>query len=112
LSQAGMGRHHLRKKEPGWRSGLVINGTGAVLSLIVDLIIAWTKFKPPGAILGAWVIVVTVPILVAILFRLNRQYEVEGKELEQDAPRAAAAPILRRHVVLVFIEQLDHSAAR
>ena len=50
-----------------------------MLSLIVDLIIAITKFKPKGAILGSWVIIVTVPILVAILFRLNRQYKAEAE---------------------------------
>src|SRR5215211_7335473 len=32
LSQAGMARHHLRQKEPGWRKGFVINGIGAFLS--------------------------------------------------------------------------------
>src|SRR5213080_1920327 len=57
LSQAGMARHHIRLKEPGWRGGLFVNATGAVLSLVVDVIIAVTKFKPPGAILGAWVII-------------------------------------------------------
>ena len=44
--------------------------------------------------------------------RLNRQYEAEADELEHDAPKAAEAPILRRHVVLVFVEKLDLSAAR
>jgi amino acid transporter len=112
LSQAGMAKHHWRLREEGWRKGLVINAFGAFLSLVVDIIIGITKFKPPGAILGAWLIIVLVPIMVALLMRLNRQYEGERRELEQDAPAAAAAPIMRRHVVLVFLEQLDVSAAR
>ena len=33
-------------------------------------------------------------------------------ELEHDAPQAVAAPILRRHVVLVFVDHLDLAAAR
>jgi amino acid transporter len=112
LSQSGMARHHLTNKEPGWRLGLFVNGTGAVLSLIVDIVIAITKFKPKGAILGAWVIVVLVPVLVALLVRLNRQYEAEAEELEEDARTAASARILRRHVVLVLVNSLDRSAAR
>ena len=35
LSQAGMAKHHLTHKEPGWRTGLFVNGIGAVLSLVV-----------------------------------------------------------------------------
>jgi len=107
LSQAGMARHHLREKQPGWRRGLLINGTGAVLSLVVDIIIAVTKFTH-----GAWAIVVIVPVLVALLVRLNRQYESEKAQLERDAQAAAEGPVLRRHVVLVLVESLDRSAAR
>src|SRR5581483_10220828 len=107
LSQAGMAKHHVTHKEPGWRTGLFINGTGAVLSLLVDLVIGVTKFTR-----GAWVVVVLVPVMVALLVRLNRQYEAEAEELEHDAPRAAEASPLRRHAVLVFIGNLDVSAAR
>jgi amino acid transporter len=112
LSQAGMAKHHITQKEPGWRKGLFINATGAVLSLIVDVIIAITKFKPAGAILGAWVVIVLVPVMVYVLTRLNKQYEAEADELEHDAPKAAEVPILRRHVVLVPIDSLDVAAAR
>jgi amino acid transporter len=107
LSQAGMAKHHITHKEQGWRWGLFVNATGAVMSLVVDIIIAITKFTH-----GAWVIVVLVPIMVMVLVRLNRQYEAEAEELEHDAPQAAAAPILRRHVVIVFVDDLDVAAAR
>src|SRR4051794_17139006 len=107
LSQAGMTKHHWTKREPGWRRGMVINGIGAVLSLIVDIIIAVTKFTH-----GAWFIIVLVPVLVALLVRLNKQYSAEEAELEHEARAAAAAPVLRRHVVLVAIDKLDNSAAR
>jgi amino acid transporter len=107
LSQAGMAKHHITQKEPGWRGGLFINATGALLSFVVDIIIGVTKFKG-----GAWVIILLVPIMVALLVRLNRQYESEAEELEHGAPKAAEANILRRHVVIVFVEKLDLSAAR
>jgi hypothetical protein len=107
LSQAGMARHHIREKELGWRTGLFVNGMGAVLSFVVDIIIGVTKFKH-----GAWAIVVLVPVMVAVLVRLNRQYEAEAEDLEHDAKAAAEAPILPHHTVLVMVDGLDRSAAR
>ena len=107
LSQAGMAKHHITHKEPHWRRGLFVNATGAVLSLVVDVIIAITKFTH-----GAWVIVVLVPVMVVFLVRLARQYEREADELSVDVPRAVAAPILRRHIVLVFVDRLDMASAR
>lgn len=107
LSQAGMARHHLTHKESGWKRGLVINGVGAVVSGLVDVIIAITKFTH-----GAWVIVVLIPVTVALLVRLNRQYQAEASELGRDAREVALAPVLRRHVVLILVRSLDRSAAR
>jgi hypothetical protein len=107
LSQAGMAKHHITNKEPHWRRGVVINGIGALLSLIVDVIIAVTKFTH-----GAWVIIILVPLMVVVLVRLAHQYEFEDEQLEQGVPDAVSAPILHRHHVLVFIDVLDLAAAR
>jgi amino acid transporter len=107
LSQSGMAKHHVRLKEKGWRSGVAINGFGALLSFVVLLIISATKFVE-----GAWVIIVAIPLLVIPLFRLNKQYEEEAAELEQDAHAAAEAPIMDRHVVIVMVDTIDLAAAR
>ncbi len=107
LSQAGMTKHHLRRREPGWRKGIVINGLGAIVSAVVAVIIAVTKFAD-----GAWAILIILPLLVVVFLRLNRQYVREAHHLEADVPAAATAPILRRHVVLVLVDRLDLAAAR
>ncbi len=107
LSQAGMTRHHVRLKEPGWKWGLVINGVGALLSGAICIVFAVEKFAD-----GAWFIIVLIPVMVLVLLRLNRQYMAEEADLEDDAHLAATSPIMRRHVVLVFIDQLDRSTAR
>jgi amino acid transporter len=107
LSQAGMAKHHWTRREPRWRRGMLINGFGAVLSLVVDVIIAVTKFNE-----GGWVVIVAVPILVVVLLRLNRQYVAEAAELRENAPKAAAAAIRRGHIVLIFVDQLDLAAAQ
>jgi amino acid transporter len=107
LSQAGMAKHHIRKKEPHWQIGLAINSIGALLSLIVLAIFTVTKF-----VHGAWVICLFIPLAVIPLFRLNKQYESEAQELVSDAKTAAAGPILERHVVIVLLDTLDMAAAR
>lgn len=107
LSQTGMAIHHMRLHERGWRMGIVINGTGAVATGVVTIVIAVTKFTH-----GAWFIMILVPVLVAVLVRLNRQYESEHAELGDDVYRATEAPILRRHTVLVLINGIDRSTAR
>ncbi len=107
LSQAGMTKHHWRKREPGWRKSLAIQGFGAVLSGVVAVIIAVTKFAD-----GAWAILIILPVMVVILLRLNRQYVSEATHLEVDVPAAVTAPILHRHVVLVLVDRLDLASAR
>ena len=107
MSQAGMAKHHLRLREPHWKRGLVINAVGAVVSFVVAIIVGVTKFTH-----GAWFIILLIPILVAVLVRLNRQYQLEEDQLEEDAEMSINAPILRRHVVLVFVNKLDTSTAR
>ncbi len=106
LSQAGMTRHHLRKREPGYIRGILANGVGGVLSFAIVCIVVITRFP------DAWPILPIMPLFVIVLIRLNRQYEVEGKLLEAGVPGAAKAPILRRHVVLVFVDRLDVATAR
>jgi amino acid transporter len=107
MAGAGMARHHLRLREKGWKYKLVINGFAAVLSLSVVLIFVIVKFRE-----GVWIVVVLFVILVPTLIRLHKQYDEERKELEENVSKAAIAPILRRHVVLVFVDRLDLADAR
>jgi amino acid transporter len=107
MAGAGMVKYHLTQREPHWRRGMVINGTAAVLSLVVDLIIAVTKFAQ-----GAWVVVLLLPLGVLALMRLHRQYVKEDAELEVGAAQACEAPVLRRHTVLVLVDRLDLATAR
>jgi hypothetical protein len=107
LSQAGMAKHHIREKEKGWRWGLFINGTGAIMTLVVDVVIAIFKFTH-----GAWVIVLFVPIMVVFLVRLAKQYAREDEALVDEVPQAVSAPLRRRLVVMVFVDRLDLAVAR
>jgi amino acid transporter len=107
MAGSGMVKHHLSHREKRWRLRIVINGSAAVLSFVIVGVLAVVKFAQ-----GAWLVVVLFPILFAVLIRLHRQYTEEKAELEENAPRAAEAPALRRHVALVFVERLDLATAR
>jgi hypothetical protein len=107
LSQAGMAKHHIREKEKGWRWGLFVNGMGAILSLVVDIVIAITKFEG-----GAWAVIIFVPVMVFFLMRLSKQYKTEDDALAHDVPKAVAAPVRKRLVVMVFVDRLDLAVAR
>ena len=48
IAGAGMVKYHLTHREPQWQRRAVINGTAGVLSFIVDIIIAVTKFNAGG----------------------------------------------------------------
>jgi amino acid transporter len=103
FSQAGMTRRHLRLREPGWRYGIAVNGAGAVVTFLVLLDIIATKFAA-----GAWIVLLTVPLLVLLLDRTNRAYAREREELEVDAPELLAPP-RTRHEVLVLVDELDRA---
>ena len=107
FSQAGMAKHHLTKREEGWRRGLFINAPGAVISGTVAVIIAITKFTH-----GAWVVLIAAPAMVGFLIRLARRYEREEGQLETDVPAAVRAATPERHVVTVLVDRLDLATAR
>ena len=58
-------------------------------------------------------ILVVLPLFVVMLLAAEPPVRAaRPSELEHDVPAAATAPILRRHVVLVFVDRLDMAAAR
>ena len=76
ISQTGMVRHWLAERSTGWRWRLAINGTGAVLTALVSVVVLVAKFA-----LGAWLIVVIIPILVAMMLFIHRQYVASAAQL-------------------------------
>jgi amino acid transporter len=108
MAGAGMVKHHVTYKEPGYRHKMWINGSAAVVSFLVVIIFAVTKFTQ-----GAWAVVVLFPILMYILIRTHRQYVAEAAVLgEGAAERAVEAKPLPRHVAFVLVDGLDLATAR
>ena len=85
LSQVGMVVHHLREREKGWIRSLAFNVVGAITTFVVLIVIASTKF-----FLGAWMVVLFIPILVFIFLRIHKHYVAIGNELtliHQEVPK-------------------------
>jgi amino acid transporter len=103
LSQTGMAKRHLRLREPNWRFGLFVNGLGAVTTFVVAIVIAVEKFAK-----GAWIVMILVPVLVAILVRVNKTYESEDEQLvigPEDRENGAGART--EHTAIVLVDDLD-----
>jgi len=78
LSQSGMVRHwsRLRETERHWRRKAVINGLGAITTAVVAVEVALSKL-----LLGAWVVVVLIPIVIAAMLFIRRQYASTAEQL-------------------------------
>ena len=76
ISQSGMVRHWLRHKVGGWRYRIVINAVGAVLTGIVAIVVTSVKFVD-----GAYLVIILIPVLVSIMYFINRQYSASRREL-------------------------------
>jgi amino acid transporter len=104
LSQAGMVVHWWRSRNGGWRRSMAINATGAVTTAIVTVIIAATKFTH-----GAWIVVVLIPVLVAVFFRIHVHYARVASQLSLSTYKPAAH---LENVVLVPIGGVHQASLR
>jgi amino acid transporter len=76
LSQTGMVIHWRRDRPRGWQWKAVINGLGAVLTAVVLVVVASAKFFD-----GAYLVVILIPILVAMMLFIERQYRASSQQL-------------------------------
>lgn len=110
LSQSGMVRHWIvRRREGGPEArgaqrSMIINGTGAVATGIVALVIAGTKF-----IYGAWIVILLIPLIVLLLRAIGRHYETVEREvhLTDDELRHLPPPAPVKHTVLVPVGSIN-----
>ena len=99
FSQLGMAKHHLVKREEGWRVGLFFNGLGGIVSGIMTIIIASVKFTQ-----GAWAILLAIPIMLFGLLRVNKHYREAGASLRDPARRGALRETPRQIVIIPVAE--------
>jgi hypothetical protein len=112
LSQAGMARRWWKvgqlkpgeeiveqgstlRFDKGWKFKMVINGFGAVCTVVVTVVFAVTKFTE-----GAWMILILIPLLVAMFFTIHRHYRDLASRLSLDKFSGLPARQVRHRVFL------------
>jgi len=95
LSQASMVRRWLRRKEEGWWWRWWFNALGAIVTGLVMITIAATKFTD-----GAWLVVLLIPTLVGVFVLVHRHYEEVAVQLSLDG-LGPPAPMTNTVLVLV-----------
>jgi amino acid transporter len=106
LSQLGMVRHWLRLRSPGWRKRLVINGFGAIVTAIVLAIVVYEKFFG-----GAYLVVILIPVLVAMMLFIHRQYRASAAQLAID-PDVVIPPPQRDDRVVIPVAGLTRAVVQ
>ncbi|MDX6704087.1 MAG: hypothetical protein QOF26_4313 [Baekduia sp.] len=112
LCQAGMVVHWRRERGARWRRSLAVNALGGILSGLVFLAAAATKFTH-----GAWVALATVAAIVAASSAIRRHYDAVERAVALDATAADAIDVVAGpkppgHLVVVAVPALDQISAR
>jgi amino acid transporter len=111
LSQSGLVMRWWRLREPGWQWRMAINTVGAAVTAVVAVVVGVTKFA-----LGAWVVLVLLPLLVFLLLGIRRHYHDVADQVTVDPndkgehPDGLASAFV--HYMLVPVKDLDRTALR
>ena len=94
ISQVGLVRHWFRERPTRWWARATLNGTGAAMTGVAVLVFLFSKFLE-----GAWVVVITIPLLMLLFSRIELYYNEVARELKfgKTPPR----PCKRESIVIV-----------
>ena len=95
ISQAGMIRHWLRTRDRGWQRRLAINAIGCVATAVVAVVVTTVKFVD-----GAWFVIVLIPLLVATMLFIRREYDDQEAELHVRDDLVIEGPHREQRVVV------------
>jgi len=81
LSQAGMAAHWKREGGKGVAGNIFVNGLGALVTGATVLVVVVAKFAE-----GAWVTVVMIPLLLALMYFVRRHYNHVREQVTTSTP--------------------------
>ena len=105
MSNSGMVVHWWRTRGEGWKTSLVINGAGAMLTAAVLIIVVVTKFA-----LGAWIVVVLIPAIIPLFLGVRAHYRRVAEQLR--VVPAHVPPNRINQFVLVPIDDVNYASLR
>jgi amino acid transporter len=95
ISQAGMVRHWYDERGGGWRWKLGLNLVGAVITGMVFVVSAASKIPN-----GAWIVLITVPVIVGLMRWVRGQYRGQEAELHVAGDAEIPRPHRTQRVVV------------
>lgn len=99
IAQTGLVVHWRKERGAHWRKRAFVNGFGAIITGIVVLVIAETKF-----FYGAWIILVFIPVMVCIFKKIHSHYQDMADQLhlpmEGPNPFVSPHPHARNHILI------------
>jgi amino acid transporter len=101
LSQTGMVRYWLRRRDPGWQKSAALNAVGAAATGLVALLVIQAKFTA-----GAWAVIVAIPLMIVGFYGINRHYRRVERRVRAGVAAVSAAPPPTNEVVL-YVESAD-----
>lgn len=96
IAQFGLMKRWKRIKGPKWKVKLSINTVGAVITTIVAIIFAVTKFTS-----GAWIVLIVIPLLIITSMAIQHHYHDVASELKIDL--CTSQPEMNRVVTIVLV---------
>lgn len=100
LSQTGMMIKWIREKPAGWVPKLVINTTGALISLTVFLMFFMTKF------MQVWPFFIFLPFMVYLFYSIKKHYDAVGEQLRITTCEPSVE--IKGNVVIVPVSGITH----
>lgn len=100
VAQIGLIRRWLRVKGRFWRAKAAMNTFGAILTAIVAIIFAVTKFTG-----GAWIILIVLPIFFFSAVSIRKHYDQVANELRIDL--ATMRPETHRVITILLISSIS-----
>ena len=105
ISQSGLIRFWRRTRPPRWRLRAVLNGTGAVMTAVAVVVFLISKFLE-----GAWVVTITIPLLMIMFSRIESYYAEAATELQLG--RTPPPPRRRESIVVVPTTTVSRATER
>ncbi|MEV7390021.1 APC family permease [Streptomyces sp. NPDC091215] len=100
IAQVGMVRHWRLERGRGWRGKALLNGSGALLTGVATVVVTASKFEE-----GAWLIVITLPLLVVAFETVHRAYGRISERL--GLGRTPETPYRERSLVIVPVSSIS-----
>jgi hypothetical protein len=91
--------HSTLSHDRRWRIKMFINAVGSVMSFVVMVVFAVTKFSQ-----GAWITVILIPTLVFIFFRIHKHYKDVAHSLSLS--KRAVDPHPRNMLTVVMVDDV------